>query len=64
MRKCQKCNEPSLTAQFRERSLPGLKILCAECNVDVRTSSTRKVTFQTRTVEDRYTLLARKHGLA
>jgi RNase P subunit RPR2 len=63
MRACQKCQTPDPTVQYRERSLPGLRVLCAECNVDVRTSSTRKVAFKPREVEDRYTLLARKHGL-
>jgi hypothetical protein len=37
--RCRCCGEPSFTAQYR----PSFGVLCAECNVDTRTSSTRAV---------------------
>jgi hypothetical protein len=64
MRKCQSCQRPDPTAMYRQMPASNLKVLCAACFVDTRTSSTRAVTFKAREVEDRYTLLARKHGLA
>jgi hypothetical protein len=63
MMKCQKCNDRDLTAQPQIGRPGGFRVLCAECNVDVRTSSTRKVAFEAREVEDRYTLMARKYNV-
>lgn len=63
MRRCQKCETPDQTAQARALPTGRLRVLCAECYVDERTSSTRRVAFKAREVEDRYTLLARKYGL-
>lgn len=59
--RCSKCREKDFTVQPR----PGLsQWLCAECNVDVRTSSTRKLTVEdVREHNDYYSHLAEKYGL-
>jgi hypothetical protein len=63
MMKCHKCNARDLTAQRTVGRPGGYAVLCAACNVDARTSSTKPVAFKAREVEDRYTLMARKYGL-
>lgn len=63
MMKCHKCNCRDLTAQPQVSRPGGYAVLCAECNVDVRTSSTKAVAFKSREVEDRYTLMARKYNV-
>lgn len=63
MMKCHKCKDRSLTAQPTIGRPGGFAVLCAECNVDVRSTSTRAVAVKPREVEDYYTLMARRHGL-
>lgn len=59
-KRCRHCGDPSFTVQQR----PGLSVwLCAECNVDVRTSNVKQVPVQPREQSDRYAQLAARHGL-
>lgn len=60
-RRCRNCGDKSFNVEQRT----GLSVwLCAECNVDVRTSSTVKLAVEDlREHNDRYTRLAERHGL-
>lgn len=58
-KRCRHCGEPSFTVQPRQ----SLGLLCAECNVDVRTSTVKQQPVPEREQHDRYAQLAARHGL-
>lgn len=63
-KKCHKCGDPDFTTAPRT-GFGRFVLLCAPCNVDARTSSTRKLTVEdVKTYNDRYAQLAVKHGVA
>lgn len=61
MMRCWKCQSRDETVAVRERS--NLRVLCAACNVDERTSSTRRVAVETRDHNDRYARMAERYGV-
>jgi hypothetical protein len=63
-KRCPKCDTHDVTVALRSGLPANLAYSCVSCYTQNRTSSTRKVDVETRTVEDRYTALARRHGLA
>ena len=63
-KRCPHCDTHDVTVSRREGLPSNLAYSCVSCYTRNRTSSTRQVSVETRTVEDRYTALARKHGLA
>lgn len=63
MRTCHNCHVPDVTVSYRERMPSGLRVLCAACHVDVRTSSTRKVAVPEREQQDRYAQMAARYGI-
>lgn len=63
MRTCHSCHQPDLTVAYRERMPPGLRVLCAACHVDARSSSVRQVRVPERVEQDRYAQMAAKYGV-
>lgn len=63
MRTCHSCHKPDLTVSYRERMPPGLRVLCAACHVDVRTSTVRQVRVPEREQHDRYAQMAVRYGV-
>lgn len=59
-RRCRNCGDQSFNVEQRS----GLSVwLCAECNVDVRTSTVKQVPVPERVEHDRYAQLAVKYGV-
>jgi len=63
MKRCWKCNDHDLTVSLRRDVPSNLRVLCAACHVDVRTSSMRRVAVEVRDHNDRYARMAEKYGV-
>ena len=63
MTTCHKCQDRDETVSYRERMPKGLRVLCAACYVDVRSSSVRQVPVPAREQHDRYAQMAERYGI-
>jgi hypothetical protein len=63
MRRCWKCGDNDPTVNARPGVPSNLRVLCAPCHVDVRTSSVRRVDVDVRDHNDRYARMAERLGV-
>lgn len=63
MASCNHCHDRDETVSFRERMPKGLRVLCAACYVDVRTSTVKRVAVPERVEQDRYAQMAARYGV-
>jgi hypothetical protein len=63
MKRCWRCSDRDVTVSTRERMPRDLRVLCAACYVDVRSSSVRQVAVPEREQHDRYAQMAERYGV-
>jgi hypothetical protein len=64
VKRCNVCLDRDETVSFRERSQPGLRVLCSACYVDARSSSVRQVCVPERVQQDRYAQMAVRYNVS